>query len=177
MTGMRFVYIALAFIVALILQTTILPFLGLGGATPDLLLVLVIFNALFYGSLAGGIGGFAVGLTQDLLGGHYLGLGALSGFAVGYLIGRLERRVNMDSVLVTFFLVLAGSFVAGAVYSLGQGILDSFLSIRLLWHLSATGALYDACLAALLFRPLARLFGGPIPGRVEIVQSGKIIYR
>jgi hypothetical protein len=29
----------------------------------------------------------------------------------------------------------------------------------------------------LLFRPLTRLFGGPVPGRVEIVQPGKIIYR
>jgi rod shape-determining protein MreD len=174
---MRFVSIALAFIVALILQTTILPFLRLGGVTPDLLLVLVMFNALFYGSFAGGVVGLITGLTQDLLGGHYLGLGALSGFVVGYLMGHLERRVNIDNVLVDFFLVLAGRFVAGAVYSLGQGMLDSSLSIHLLWHLSAPGALYDACLAALLFRPLARLFGGPVPGRVEIVQPGKIIYR
>ncbi len=92
-------------------------------------------------------------------------------------MGGLERRVNLDNVLVVFSLVLAGSFVAGAVYSLGQGILDSSLKMHLLWHLSATGALYDACLAALLFRPLARLFGGPVPGRVEIVQPGKVIYR
>jgi rod shape-determining protein MreD len=174
---MRFVSIALAFIVSLILQTTILPFLRLGGVIPDLLLVLVIFTAIFYGSLAGGVVGLTAGLMQDLLGGHYLGLGALSGFVVGYLMGGLERRVNIDNVLVTFSLVLAGSFVAGVVYSLGQGILDSSLSIRLLWRLSASGALYDACLAALLFRPLARLFGGPVPGRVEIVQPGKIIYR
>jgi rod shape-determining protein MreD len=174
---MRFVSIALAFIVALILQTTILPFLRLGGVTPDLLLVLVMFNALFYGSFAGGVVGLTTGLAQDLLGGHYLGLGALSGFVVGYLMGHLERRVNIDNVLVDFFLVLAGSFVAGAVYSLGQGMLDSSLSIHLLWRLSAPGALYDACLAVLLFRPLARLFGGPVPGRVEIVQPGKIIYR
>jgi rod shape-determining protein MreD len=174
---MRFVSIILAFIVSLILQTTILPFLRLGGVTPDLLLVLVMFNALFYGSFAGGVVGLTVGLTQDLLGGHYLGLGALSGFVVGYLMGHLARRVNIDNVLVAFFLVLAGSFVAGAVYSLGQGILDSSLSIHLLWRLSASGALYDACLAALLFRPLARLFGGSALGRVEIVQPGKIIYR
>ena len=174
---MRSVSIALAFIISLILQTTILPFLRLGGVMPDLLLVLVIFNALFNGSLAGGIVGFTVGLTQDLLGGHYLGLGALSGFVAGYLIGCLERRVNIDNVLVTFSLVLAGSFIASVVYSLGQGIIGSSLSIHLLWHFSAPGALYDACLAALLFRPLARLFGGPVPGRVEIMQPGKIIYR
>ena len=73
---MRRVFIALGFIASLILQTTILPFLSLGGVMPDLLLVLVIFTALFYGSLAGGVVGFVVGLTQDLLGGHYLGLGA-----------------------------------------------------------------------------------------------------
>jgi rod shape-determining protein MreD len=174
---MRSVAIVLAFIAALILQTTILPIIRLGGAIPDLLLVLVIFNALFNGSLAGGAVGFTVGLAQDLLGGHYLGLGALGGFVAGYLIGCLERRVNIDNILVTFILVLAGSFLASVVYFLGQGILNSSLSFRLLWQLSAPGALYDACLAALLFRPLARLFGGPVPGRVEIVQTGKIIYR
>ncbi len=174
---MRFVSIALAFIVSLILQTTILPLLRFGGVIPDLLLVLVIFTALYYGSLAGGTVGLAAGLAQDLLGGHYLGLGALSGFVAGYLMGCLERRVNMDNVLVIFSLVLAGSFLAGAVYSLGQGILSSSLSVRLLWRLSASSALYDACLAALLYRPLGRLFGGPVPGRVEIVQPGRIIYR
>jgi rod shape-determining protein MreD len=174
---MRFVFIALAFIASLILQTTILPLLRLGGVIPDLLLVLVIFTALYYGSLAGGAVGLAAGLAQDLLGGHYLGLGALSGFVAGFLMGRLERRVNMDNILVTFSLVLAGSFIAGAVYSLGQGILSSSLSMRLLWRLSATGALYNACLATLLYRPLARLYAGHVPGRVEIVQPGKIIYR
>jgi len=175
---MRRVFIVLVFIATLILQTTILPYLRIGGAMPDMLLVLVIFTALFYGSLAGGAVGLAVGLAQDLLGGHYFGLGALSCFFAGYLMGCLERRVNMDNILATFSLALAGSLVAGAVYLIGQAIISaSVLSFHLFWSVSVAGALYDACLAALFFKPLVRLFGGPVPGRVEIMQTGKIIYR
>jgi rod shape-determining protein MreD len=175
---MRRVFIVLVFIASLILQTTILPFWHIDGVMPNLLLVLVIFTALFYGSLTGGMVGFAVGLAQDLLGGHYLGLGALSCFFAGYLMGCLERRVNMDNILVTFSMVLAGSLVAGAVYLMGQGILSaSALSMHLFWGITVAGALYDACLAALLFRPLVRLFGGSVPGPVEIVQPGKLTYR
>jgi len=173
---MRFLCIVLAFIISLILQTTILPLLRLGGVMPDLLLVMVIFTALYYGSLVGGAAGFAVGLAQDLLGGHYLGLGALSGFVAGYLMGRLEGRVNMDNLLVTFFLALAGSFIAGVVYSLGQGLLSLSLNMSLLWRFSAGGALYNACLAVLLYRLLPKLFASRIPGRVEIVQPG-MFYR
>ncbi len=175
---MRRACIVLAFIASLILQTTILPFLSLGGVMPDLLLVLVIFTALFYGSLAGGVGGFVVGLAQDLLRGHYLGLGGLSCLVAGYLMGYLKQRVNTDNILVTFSLVLAGSFIAGAVNLLGQGILSgSVLSLRLFWSVSAAGALYNACLAALLFKPLTWLFDGSVPSRVEIGQPGKIFYR
>ncbi|MGD0153316.1 MAG: rod shape-determining protein MreD [Thermacetogeniaceae bacterium] len=175
---MRRLFIALAFIVVLILQTTILPFLRIGGVMPDLLLVLVIFTALFYGSLAGGVVGFAVGLAQDLIGGPYLGLGALSIFLAGYLMGYLERRVNKDNLLVAFSLVLVGSFMAGAFYLLGQGLLDmGSLNMRLFWRVMAPGALYNACLAVLLFNPLTRLFGGSVQSRVEIVQPGKMIYR
>ncbi len=175
---MRRLFIALAFIVALILQTTILPFLRIGGVMPDLLLVLVIFTALFYGSLAGGVVGFVVGLTQDLIGGPDLGLGVLSIFLAGYLMGHLGRRVNKDHLLAIFFLVLVGSFLASAVYLLGQGLLDvASLNIRLFWRVAAIGALYNACLAVLLFNPLTRLFGGSVQSRVEIVQPGKMIYR
>lgn len=175
---MRRLFIVLAFIIVLILQTTILPLMRIWGIMPDLLLVLVIFTALFYGSLTGGVVGFAAGLLQDLIGGPYLGLGALSYFLTGYLIGYLESRVNKDNILATFSLVLAGSFVASVAYLLGQGLLSSLsLSINLFWRVFGLGALYNACLAALLSQPLTRLFGGSVPSRVEVVQSGKIIYR
>lgn len=175
---MRPLLIVLAFIAALILQTTVLPLLRIGGAMSDLLLVLVIFTALFRGSLAGGAAGFAAGLAQDLIGGPYIGLGALSCFMAGCLIGSLEQRVNKGNLLVTFSLVLAGSLVASTVYLLGQGLLNpSSLSISLFWRVLVPGSLYNACLATLLSRPLTRLFGGAIPGRVEIVTTGKMYYR
>lgn len=175
---MRRLFIVLAFIVVLILQTTILPFLRIGGIMPDLLLVLVIFTALFYGSLAGGVVGFVVGLIQDLLGGHYLGLGALSFFLAGFLMGYLERRVNKDNLLVAFSLVLMGSFMASAFFLLGQGLLDmAALNIRLFWRVLIPSALYNACLASLFFQPLTRLFSGSVPSPVQIVQPGKMIYR
>ncbi len=175
---MRWLFVLLSFIAALILQTTVLPLLSIGGVIPDLLLVLVIFTALFYGSVKGAATGFILGLILDLIGGHYLGLGALSGFATGYLIGYLEGGVNKENIIVLFFIVLAGSFIASSVYLLGQGMLDpSGWSASLFWHVLAPGCLYNGGVAVLLYRPLTRLFGGPAPSQVEIVQPVRMTYR
>jgi rod shape-determining protein MreD len=175
---MRWLSIALSFIVALILQTTVLPFLRIDGVIPDLLLVLVIFTAIYYGSVKGAAVGFAVGLALDLIGGRHLGLGALSGFVAGYLMGHLEAGVNKENVFVLVLLVLAGSFIANSTYLLGQAVIaPSSWSLSLFWRVLAPGCLYNTGVAVILSRPLARLFGGRPPSRVEIIPSDRVLYR
>ena len=51
---------------AVVLQSSILARLGLPGATPDLLLVVVLVIALVSGPLVGAVTGFAAGVLVDL---------------------------------------------------------------------------------------------------------------
>ena len=155
----RTLLICLSFFVALILQTTILPLLQFKGVMPDLLLILVIFTALFSTSTVGGATGFIVGFMQDLIISRYLGLCALSGFITGYLVGELEGKFFKDNPVVPILLVFCGTFVYNAVYFLGRGLCGSYtLTLIQMTRTVFVEAVYNTILAFLLYYPLMRLF-------------------
>lgn len=69
-TGITFpraLVLVVVLISSLILQVTVLDRLGLPGATPDLVIVVVIGFALVAGPLVGSIAGFSAGLILDLM--------------------------------------------------------------------------------------------------------------
>jgi len=167
----RIILLVLVLFVSFVLQTTVIPFLRVGGIMPDLLLILTIFTALFYGSQGGGAVGFTVGLAQDLLVGRHLGIQALSGLLTGYTVGYLEGKVYKKNPLVPLFLVFLGSLFSGAVFLLGRSIIGIFsFTIPLLWYDIIMGALYNTLLGVFLFRPFARLVARPEPPGVDPVH-------
>ncbi|MDH7577195.1 MAG: rod shape-determining protein MreD [Bacillota bacterium] len=163
---LRFFLLFLFFFVSLILQTTIIPFFQVGGVIPNLLLVLIIFTALYYGSGVGGAVGFTVGLIQDLLVGRYFGLLALSGLVTGYLTGYLEGKVYKENPLVPLLLVFSGSLCASLVFITARSLIGSFsFSLPLVWRDLIPGAFYNTLLAVFLFRPFTWLVNPrPSPG-------------
>ncbi|NPV29291.1 MAG: rod shape-determining protein MreD [Firmicutes bacterium] len=167
----RLLLLFLAFFLSLIFQTTIIPFFQLRGVVPDLLLVLIVFTALFYGAGAGGAAGFAVGFARDLLVGRCYGLQALSGFVAGYAVGCLEGKVFKENPLVSLFLVFSGSLLSGLIFLVGRGITGhSFFSLSLVWRDLILGGLYNTLLAVFLFRPFTRLAAPPAPPGVDPVR-------
>ncbi|MGB9792487.1 MAG: rod shape-determining protein MreD [Thermacetogeniaceae bacterium] len=157
--ALRTCAILLVFLGAFIVQTTLLPLLDIYGVMPDLLLVLIVLTGFFFGSKRGGAVGFAVGLIEDLLAGRYLGLTALSGFLTGYAVGYLEGEFYRENPIVPLFLVFLGSLLFNGVSLIGREILEAFSGAlpSLLWTLPLA-ALYNTILAALLYRPLCRIF-------------------
>ena len=155
----RSLLILLSFILALILQTTVLPLMQFRGVMPDLLLILVIFTALFSNSTVGGVTGFIVGFLQDLVISRYLGLCALSGLLTGYLVGQLEGKFFKDNPIVPILLVFGGTFVYNAVYFLGRGLCGSFpLTLIQMTRTTFAEAIYNIILTFLLYYPLMQLF-------------------
>lgn len=160
------------FFISLIVQTTVLPLLQVRGVMPDLLLILIVFNALFSNYLVGGLTGFLVGFLQDLLIGRYLGLCAFSGLVAGWLVGELEGRFFKENPLVPIILVFGATVVYDLVYFLGRGLCGSlplFLS-QMVWTILLE-AVYNMVLAFLLYRPLSRLFSSgekPYSGGMHI---------
>ena len=62
----KIVYVLLL-ILAVVLQETWIPLWAVAGATPDLLILFVVFTGLISGPMAGLLAGAGVGLLLDLL--------------------------------------------------------------------------------------------------------------
>ncbi len=155
----RSLLIVLSFFIALTLQTTILPLLQVGGAMPDLLLILVVFTALFSDSNTGGAVGFTVGFLQDLIITRYLGLYALSGFLTGYIVGTIQGKFFKENPIVPVLLVFFSTFFYNAVYILGRGLCGSLpLTFAQMAMITLREAVYNIVLTFLLYYPLMRLF-------------------
>ncbi len=102
--------IMLAFVlVSLILQSTFLNSFQVFGVKPDLVLLLVVYNAFMKGHREGAFVGFCAGLMQDIFTGGYIGLNALSYMTVGYLIGMTESKLYKESTLIMMALAWLAS--------------------------------------------------------------------
>jgi rod shape-determining protein MreD len=88
------------------LQTVVLSRIGLPGATPDLVLLVVIGLALYHGPLTGMLVGFAGGLMLDLVppadgaAGRWAFIYCLVGLAAGRAADAAERSAFLPLVIV-----------------------------------------------------------------------------
>ena len=90
----------LVIVIALIIQSTLLPLVAIKGICPDILLVIVVSYALLSGKEKGVGMGFFAGLLQDLAFGSIFGSNTLSKLATGYICGLAERKVFKEHVLL-----------------------------------------------------------------------------
>ncbi|MCL6478523.1 MAG: rod shape-determining protein MreD [Peptococcaceae bacterium] len=151
-------YILLAMLaMALFLQVTLLNFFTIFGVKPDLVLIIVVFNAFLRGSGKGALVGFWGGLFVDLAAGSYIGVNALSLMAVGYLVGMTESKLYKDGSLIVFFLVWMSSFTAQIL----NYILLSLMGVHIvpgvaLFKVIIPTATYTAALVPFLYRRFYR---------------------
>jgi len=121
---------ALAVLALLLLQTTFVPFLSIGGFLPDPLLLWVVYVAIRRGQMEATITGFLVGLLQDAVSMQFFGLSALTktiaGFVAGYFFNDNSTEQTLGSYRFLTILFLS-SFVHNIVYYgiFLQGIQDS----------------------------------------------------
>jgi rod shape-determining protein MreD len=98
--------IAVAGVLAMVLQTTIFPLLLPSGLTPNLLLVLVVYLGVHHFGAWGVLGAFVLGYFLDTFSGTVLGANAFA-FVVIYLGVHHVARVlwtegGVPAVLITF---------------------------------------------------------------------------
>jgi rod shape-determining protein MreD len=145
----RLAFLTLLLVVALALQTSVVSRLGLPGATPDLVLLVVVSLALADGPLTGVVVGFTAGMALDLVppADHAVGRYAFVLTLVGYLAG-LARDEAERSAVRPFVVVAAAAAGATALYA-GLGALFSDFGVDggTLVGLLPTAVLYDVLLA------------------------------
>ncbi len=148
----------IAVLIAVILQTTVFP--RPFGASPNLVMLVVIGIGLYMDPEVAVVAGFMGGLLNDLLGNTILGLWALVISVVAYGAGQYRKQAegNLLRMIVGIFaLTIGGQLLFGVVGTLfGQGFLsDTSLVIGVL----LTGGL--SLLLALIVLPLvSRLVAG-----------------
>jgi rod shape-determining protein MreD len=103
----RILLSAVLVVVALVVQVSVFARLGLPGAVPDLLLLVVIGLALVYGPVGGCLVGFCAGLLADLAppSDHAVGRYALVLCLLGYGAGLLRPESGQIRSALTPLLV------------------------------------------------------------------------
>lgn len=156
---MRTAWLVLAIGLAVAAQTTLNRWFTSGPV--DLVLVVVVFNALSGGRVTGLLGGSLAGLVQDAMSGGVIGMAGLSKTVVGFLAGIVSTQFIVTQAVsrfVTFFLAT----LVDAVIFMG---LYQVLGLRQFGSplVSVTvRALVDAVVGVLAFKVAEAL-----PGAVE----------
>lgn len=134
-------------VVALLLQTTLLPLTALGRATPDLLLIICVYLGLHQHSVAGAVSAFLLGYLQDTFSGSVIGLNAFAMCLVFTLVYLTSRRLWVDNAISKIVLVFLASVLKTTAI---LALIAVFMSAANLWQSVANYLVLEALLAAIL---------------------------
>jgi rod shape-determining protein MreD len=113
----RLLALAAILVVAVLVQSTVLAEVRLGGVRPDLLVLAVVAVAMASDATTGAVFGFVAGLVADLLFDLPVGVSALVYTAVGFAVGTVRVYVTTNHPLV--HLLLAGAASLASVWCCG----------------------------------------------------------
>jgi rod shape-determining protein MreD len=142
---------AAIFVLCFVLQTTLMPLIGIAGITPDLLMVALFFLALRNGQTAAVGTGFFLGLAQDLFSApSILGQNALSKSVAGYFAGFFNERMMRVDFVVRVVLLFVTFLVNDMIYFVVQVVkAEDGSVVHSLMTTSVPRALYSMVFALL----------------------------
>jgi rod shape-determining protein MreD len=108
----------LLFVVCFILQTSFVPSIAVFGVKPDLLMVLLFFFSIRYGSLPGLLVGFSLGLAQDLYAPALLGQTALAKTIIGACSGLFNEKIMRTDAFVKAIILFLMFLVHDSIFSI-----------------------------------------------------------
>lgn len=141
------VLLTLTAVTAFLLQTTLLPWVFLGRATPDLLLVICVYLGLHRHTVGGVVGSFLLGYLEDAFSGTMRGLNSFGMTTVFLVVYLTSRRLWVDNALSKVVVVFAASLVKTTTILL---LLAAFLPIAGWWPGFVRDLLIQGVLAAAL---------------------------
>lgn len=147
---------------ALLLQAVLAHRIAIAGVRPDLLVAFVVYLSWMRGPIVGTVGGFCLGLYQDLDAPGPFGLNALSMSVVGFLVAKAGFRVHRSNVAVRFVFFLVSMFIHDLVYFAIDTAGDLGGLLRQLTFFTLPAAFYTAVCVLLLLRIVEHFSGRPI---------------
>lgn len=150
-------YSILIFLTVLI-QSTIAESIRIYGVKPNIIIVVTVIVALLRNGTEGAVIGFLCGLMQDAISGRVIGFYALLGLYLGLIIGKSNKKLNKENILISIFLTFISTFVYEIiVYFLTiifRAPLDIVYSMK---KVILTEAIYNSVISILVFIIVIRM--------------------
>jgi rod shape-determining protein MreD len=148
-------------VVAVVVQTSVAPYLTVLGAKPDVALVMVICLAMMRGPVWGASVGFAAGLLIDIALFQTLGISSFLFTLAGYFSGRYAEGVDPTSWFPPIFIVFVSTLVVQTLHAMMMFLLGieasaGFVILRIV----LPTAILNALLAAPIFVVSRSWLGG-----------------
>jgi rod shape-determining protein MreD len=148
----HFIFIATIIIFAL-LQATILNYVNIFNAKPDLLLISVIIASLFFKPRWAISLSIFSGVLKDIFSVNVFGINTILFFLWSLLIIKLSREISFDSNYVRLVFIFIIAILNNIITRLIFLFLGNFISLGLFLRITFIGSLYTA-----LIFPLALKF-------------------
>lgn len=154
----RTLLLGLVMLTGLLLETTVLGGLTLGGTQPQLVLLIVIALGMAEGPATGAVAGFVGGFFTDMLLNLPKGMSALVFTSIGYAVGALREHYEGTTAWLT--IVVAGLATASGVIGYGAVAVlfgrDGLVPLDVLRH-AGLAAVYSMLLAPFVLPGVRRL--------------------
>ncbi|MGI6360954.1 MAG: rod shape-determining protein MreD [Bacillota bacterium] len=151
----RRIAIMVLFVLALVLNETLMPAISIGGIAPNLLIFFVVFYAIYRDPPQAVLIAVIIGLIEDLMIGRYIGLSIISYAAVAFAISYFKVRFYHENLLSPIIVIFTGSLVAGFLYVLLSQLVGLSLPFGATFGLQVLPqALYNAAITLLIYVPM-----------------------
>lgn len=138
--------------VAFVGDALVAPMIDIAGRAPDFTIIALVMLALSAGAMPATIGGFLLGLVQDVTNPPLLGLRSLCKCVLGFGLGRLRGRLVHGVVVVDAVMIMAAVLLHDFVFLLVQSNLTQERFLVPLLSQSLPTAVYSALVGVPLLR-------------------------
>jgi len=139
---------------AFLIQLLLLDYIKIAGAKPDLLILLVVFFAIFFGPGTGAEAGFVAGLFKDTYSLDIFGANIVLLSLTGIIAGILSPKLFKESRLTQGLLVFAFSILYMVIHYFISSLVLKITYVTLseyLYGLILPSSLYTATLSIIIF--------------------------
>jgi len=162
--------VPLLFLSALALHLALLPVLRIGGAAPDVMLLLAVAGGLVGGPVRGAVLGFTAGIAVDFFLRTPMGMSALVFTLVGYGVGIVSTGVLSPSWYLPVVTASLASAAGIVLYAFVGAMLGQPMVSRRLVTIVGVVAVGNAVLAVPVIRAVTWAMGGD-PGLLADVRG------
>lgn len=147
---MRFAKYLILFSSLILLQTTLLPLISVGGLVPDVVLIGIIILGIRHGAVQAIIAGCLVGFAQDAFVAHLFGLSSLANSCSGFVAGYFSREKVKYNLQVTLSVVLATALVHDVIFFLIYKLGSNLGFFRMLIRYALPTSIYTSVIAFII---------------------------